>query len=244
MAYNFIECNREQMYLMPPSLREWLPEKDLVWFIVDAVEQMDLVEFYRKYRSDGKGNSAFEPSMMVCLLLYSYCKGIRSSRQIEMLCERDVAYKVAAANQVPDHSTISRFRQENGRGLEALFAEVLRLSAKAGLLKVGLVALDGSKVKANAALESNRSYEHIREEVEKMLHEADETDRKEDELYGKGRCGDELPEELKDRRRRIARLKECKRRLEREEAEQKREKVEARDKKEEETGAQTNSTGI
>lgn len=239
MAYNFIECNRDQMFLMPPSLKEWLPEEDLAWFIIDAVEQMDLSEFYKKYRPDGKGGASFEPSMMVSLLLYSYCKGIRSSRQIEMLCERDVAYKVIAANQVPDHSTICRFRQENGTGVETLFTEVLRLSAKAGLLKVGIVAIDGSKMRANAALEANISYEHIREEVKKMLHEAEDIDRKEDELYGKDRRGDELPEELKDHKSRVARLKECKERLEkeaREEAEKKEEKIEARTREEGETG--------
>lgn len=98
MTYNFIECNRDPMYLMPPSLKEWLPEKDLAWFILDAAEQMNLTEFYKNYCPDGKGSAAFEPSMMVSLLLYSYCKGIRSSRQIEMLCERDITYRVIAAN--------------------------------------------------------------------------------------------------------------------------------------------------
>lgn len=214
MGYNFIECNREQMFLMPPSLRDWLAEKDLAWFILDAVAQMDLSGFYAKYRFDGKGQAAFDPSMMVSLLLYSYCNGIRSSRQIETLCERDIAYRVIAANQVPDHSTICRFREENGEGLERLFTEVLRLSAKAGLLKVVLVALDGSKIKADAALESNRTYEQIREEARKMIIEAEGVDKREDELYGKGRRGDELPEGLRDRGSRIGRLKECKERLE------------------------------
>ena len=111
MGYNFIDCNREQAYLLPPDLKEWLPEGHLGWFILDVVDQMDISDFYKKYRLDGCGQAAYEPSMMVSLLLYAYCMGERSSRQIERLCEMDVAFRVIAANQRPDHSTINRFRQ-------------------------------------------------------------------------------------------------------------------------------------
>ena len=153
MAYNFKECNREQIYLMPPSLQEWLPEKDMAWFIIDVVEQIDLSSYYRKYRADGRGQEAYDPSMMVALLLYAYSNGIRSSRAIERLCERDIGFKVIAGEAKPDHTTIARFRQESGKGMEELFTEALRLCAKAGLVKVGVVALeDGTKMKADAAL--------------------------------------------------------------------------------------------
>ena len=216
MAYNFKECNRDQVFLLPPSIREWLPEGDLALFIIDAVAQMDLGAFYRKYRPDGRGQAAFEPSMMTTLLLYAYSVGIRSSRQIERLCERDIAFKVIAANQVPDHCTIARFRQENGKEIGGLFTEVLKLCAKAGLVKVGVVALDGTKVKANAALEANRTYEHIKREVSKMLTEAETTDAEEDKLYGKDKRGDELPDDLRDPESRLRRLQECKKRLEEE----------------------------
>ena len=239
MAYNLKECNREQIYLMPPSLQEWLPEKDMAWFIIDVVEQMNLSAYYRKYRADGRGQEAYDPSMMVALLLYAYSNGIQSSRSIERLCERDIGFKVIAGDEKPDHTTIARFRQENGKGIEDLFTEALKLCAKAGLVKVGLVALDGTKMKAAAALESNRTYEHIESEVRKMLAEAEAKDAEEDKLYGKDKRGDELPEELRDRRSRLARLKECKERLEQEKAERvakQKEKIEERDKQESETG--------
>ncbi len=239
MAYNFKECNRDQIFLMPPNVREWLPEGDLALFIIDAVAQMDLKAFYRKYRPDGRGQAAFDPSMMITLLLYAYGVGIRSSRQIERLCERDIAFKVIAANQAPDHCTIARFRQENGKGIERLFTDVLKLCAKAGLVKVGVVALDGTKVAANAALEANRTYEYIEKEVAKMLTEAESTDAEEDKLYGKDKRGDELPEDLRDPKNRLRRLQECKKRLEEEaqaEAEEQREKIEKREAEEAETG--------
>lgn len=216
MGYNFKECNRDQMYLLPPTLQEWLPSKDLVWLLLDAVAEMDLRVFYEKYRADGKGQSAFEPSMMVSLLLYSYSLGIRSSREIEKLCERDIGFKVVAANQAPDHCTINRFRKDNGTALEGLFTQVLRLCKEAGLVTVGVVALDGSKIKANAALEANRTYEYIEQEVRKMLDEADATDAEEDRLYGPSKRGDELPDHLADRASRRARLAACKQRLEEE----------------------------
>ena len=216
MSYNFKSCNRDQMYLLPPTLQEWLPSNDLVWLLIDAVAEMDLSSFYAKYREDGKGQSAFEPSMMVSLLLYAYSLGIRSSRGIEKLCERDIGFKIIAANQVPDHSTISRFRKEHGAALAGLFTQVLRLCKEAGVLSVGIVALDGSKIKANAALEANRSYEHIKREVERMFEEAEARDAEEDRLYGSDKRGDELPEQLADGRSRRARLLACKQRLEEE----------------------------
>ena len=219
MPYNFIECNREQMFLMPPSLTDWLKEGHLVWFILDAVAQIDLKGFYQKYRVDGWGHVAYEPGMMVALLLYAYSLGERSSRQIERLCETDIAFRVVAANQKPDYSTICRFRQENEPKLEELFVSVLRLCAEAGLVKVGVVALDGTKIKANASLSANRTDEHLKKEVGQMLAEATTLDRKEDRKYGADKRGDELPDDLKERKSRLVRLQECQKRLEQETAE-------------------------
>jgi len=208
--YNFHPTDRNQSYLLPPSLREWLPEGDLAWFVLDATTQLDLKAFYRKYRNDGQGNTAYDPAMMVSLLLYAYCVGVRSSRKIEQKCTRDIAFRVIAANQVPDHSTIARFRQMNEKELAGMFSQVLKLCAKAGLIKVGLVALDGTKMKANASLSSNRKYSSIEQEVKRFLEEAAAIDAEEDELYGPGNRGDEIPDELKDRKQRLARLREAK----------------------------------
>ncbi len=219
MSYNLIECNRDQMYLMPVSLQEWLPDGHLAWFILEAVEVIDLSRFYLKYRADGWGRAAYDPQMMVSLLLYAYCLGVRSSRQIERGSEVDVAFRVITGNLKPDYSTICRFRSENEEDMGRLFTEVLRLCAEAGLVKAGVVALDGTKIKANASLSANRTQEHIEEEVRKMLAEARERDDEEDRLFGKDSRGDEIPEELKDRRSRLARLKECQERLAREKEE-------------------------
>lgn len=237
MAYHFIGCDRDQTYLLPPSLREWLPEKDLAWFVVDAVGAMDLKRFYRCYRDDGTGQAAYEPGMMVALMLYAYCVGERSSRKIERLCERDIGFRVIAANTRPDHSTVSRFRQKHREALAGLFTEILRLCAQAGLVKVGVVALDGTKEKANASLAANRTYESIRTEVEQMLSEAEAVDAAEDALYGFDKRGDELPEELQDRGRRLERLKEAKAALEVERAREEAEHAERMARREEEEEA-------
>ncbi len=216
MAYNLLPCDREQGYLMPPSLREWLGEGDLAWFILDAVEQMDLRGFYIVYRKDGWGAAAYDPAMMVAVLLYGYCQGIRSSRRIARALERDIGLRVVSANQQPDFRTICRFRAEHEEALERLFVQVLRLCREAGLVKLGVVALDGSKVAANASMAANRSYEALEEEVRKMLAEAKKVDAEEDVLFGPERRGDELPEGLGRRAERLKRLQEAKARLEKE----------------------------
>ena len=239
MSYNFFNCDRDQTYLVPPSMKDWLSKDHLAWFVLDAVGEMDLAEFYRKYRLDGRGGAAYEPSMMVSLLLYSYCVGERSSRRIERLCETDIAFRVLTANQLPDHATIARFRKDNDKELANLFGQVLGLCQTAGLVKVGVVALDGTKIKADASLDKNRTHRHIKELVEKMFREADRIDEEEDRLFGKDKRGDELPEELADPVRRKAILKECMKRLE-EEAEEKaaeqQEKIDKREAEEKESG--------
>ena len=216
MAYNLLPCDREQSFLMPPSLKEWIKDGDLAWFVVDTVEQMDLGEFYAVYRSDGWGAAAYDPAMLVGVLLYAYCQGIRSSRKIERALERDIGFRVVAANQQPDFRTICRFRAEREAALEHLFVQVLRLCHEAGLVKLGVVALDGSKVAANASLAANRSHGTLEAEVRQMLEEAKQVDAEEDALFGAERRGDEMPDGLKRRADRLKRLKEAKARLERE----------------------------
>jgi transposase len=203
MSQNFIAVDREQAFLLPPDVRDWLPEGHLAWFVLDAVGQMDLSAFYAAYRRDGWGRPAYDPAMMVALLLYSYARAERSSRGIERRCGEDVAYRVITANEVPDHSTLARFRRDHEDALAGLFTEVLGLCAKAGLVNVGVIAVDGTKLHANASDRSNLTYEQIARE---LLEQAEETDRAEDERFGEQR-GDELPPELRvsgDRRKRLA----------------------------------------
>src|SRR5215211_1010782 len=165
MAQNFLACNREQELLLPPSVREWLPEDHLAWFVIDAVAEMDLAGFYAFYRADGHGRAAHDPAMMVALLLYVYAIGERSSRRIERRSIEDVAARVICANQRPDHTTIARFRQRHEAALAGLFGELLALCAEAGLVKVGVLAIDGTKVHANASERATRGYEAIAREI-------------------------------------------------------------------------------
>ena len=216
MTYNLMAWDREQGYLMTPSLQDWLAEGDLAWFILDAVDQMDLEEFYAAYRSDGWGAAAYDPAMMVAVLLYAYCQGMRSSRRIAQALERDVGFRVIAANQQPDFRTICRFRAEHEAALERIFIQVLKMCREAGLAKLGVVALDVTKVAARAALAANRSYEAIQGEVGEMLAEAKAVDTEEDVRYGADQRGDELPERLRGRQERLKRLQEANARLERE----------------------------
>jgi len=214
MSQNFLPCERDQQLLMPTDLREWLPEDHLAWFVLDAVEQIELEPFYAAYRDDGWGRAAHDPPMMVALMLYAYATGERSARRIERRCSEDIAYRVICANQVPDHSTIARFRARHAETLAALFGEVLGLCAAAGLVSVGTIALDGTRIAANAADQANRTYEQLASEI---LAEAGRIDAEEDELYGDAR-GDELPPGLADPNTRRARLREAKRRLDDEHA--------------------------
>ena len=210
MGQSFIACDREQSFLMPPDVREWLPESHLAWFVLAAVEEMDLVAFYAAYRCDGRSRPAYEPAMMVALLLYAYARGIRSSRVIERACVEDVAFRVVAAQQRPDHATIARFIERHEAALAGLFGEVLLLCARSGLAKVGVIAIDGTKVQANASRDANVDYEQLAREI---IEEAKAIDAAEDELYG-DRRGDELPEELSTSQGRRGWLREAKRRLE------------------------------
>jgi transposase len=183
--------------------------------VLEAVGELDLSAFYADYRADGHGRPAYEPSMMVALLLYAYARGNRSSRGIERACVEDVAYRVVAGNVAPDHSTIAEFRCRHERALGEVFSGVLGLCARAGLASVGVVAIDGTKMSANASINANRDFGQIAREI---LEEAAEVDRREDELYGTER-GDELPEHLRTREGRRKALREAKERLQRERGE-------------------------
>jgi transposase len=211
MPQNFIACDRDQAYLMPPSLRDWLPKAHLAWTILDSVAELDMSAFYADYRADGHGRPAYEPSMMVALLLYAYANGNRSSRAIERGCTEDIAYRVVTANAVPDHSTIAEFRVRHEAALAEMFTAVLKLCKQAGLVKVGAIAVDGTKVHANASHHNNLDYERL---AKAILAEAERIDAEEDERYGDAR-GDELPEQFQTPEGRRAALREAKAKLER-----------------------------
>lgn len=222
MGYNFRPVERDQSFLLPPSLRDWLPEDDLAWLVLDAVAEMDLDPIYARYRRDGWGAAAFDPAMMTALLLYAYATGERSSRRIEARCRRDIAYRVITANQVPDHATIARFRVDHEAALGHLFGEVLRLCAAAGLTQIGLVAIDGTKLAADASEAANRTATALDTEIAAILAEAATTDAAEDERFGPDRRGDELPAGLATRSNRLARLAEARRQLAEADAERER----------------------
>src|SRR3954453_19543201 len=164
MGPSFIACDREQSFLMPPDVREWLPENHLAWFVLAAGEEMDLYAFYAAYRVDGRSRPAYEPAMMVALLLYAYARGIRSSRVIERACEEDVAFRVIAVQSRPDLATVARFVERHQEALAGVFGEVLTLCAKAGLAKVSVIAVDGTKVHANASRDENLDDEQLARE--------------------------------------------------------------------------------
>jgi len=202
MPQNFLFPQRDQPLLLPVDMREWLPGEDLVFVVLDAVAALDLEEFYRGYRADGHGRAAFDPEMMVALLLYGYCQGERSSRVIEKRCVRDVAYRVITGGLRPDHATIARFRARQEKALGGLFSQVLRLLAAEGMVSLGVLSLDGTKLAGNAAHRASRTLPQI----EKLLAEAAKVDAAEDARYG-----DELDEPTPralagraDRRERLA----------------------------------------
>ena len=214
---------REQLYLLPPSLREWLPEGHLAYFIVDVMEELDLSGIYASYEKERRGQPPYDPKVMIALLLYAYCVGSPSSRKIERRSYEDVGFRVVAANQHPDHDTIADFRKRHLKALSSLFLQVLELCRKAKLVKLGHVALDGTKVKANASKHKAMSYGRMKKErkrleatVKEMLERAEKVDTEEDVRYGKGVRGDELPEELRKRKGRLANIREAMRELEQE----------------------------
>jgi transposase len=206
MAQNFLSCDREQAMLLPASVSDWLPAGHLARFVVEVVDGLDLDAFYRAYRVDGSGRPAHDPAMMVALVLYNYAVGVRSSRVIERRCVEDVASRYVAANRAPDHVTINRFRSRHQDALSGLFGDVLGLCAQAGMVRVGTVAIDSTKLAADASLGQNRTLEGLQAEAKRIFEEAAAIDAAEDELYGERR-GDELPAELADPKTRPGRIK-------------------------------------
>src|SRR5208283_2743196 len=236
MGKQFRSCDLNQAYLLPPSLQDWLPEGHLARFVAEVVEALDLSAIYAKYEEgDGRGLAAYDPRMMVRVLIYGYCRGVASSRRIERATYEDVAFRYLAADQHPDHDTIAAFRQEHLGPLARLFVQVLQLCQRAGLVKLGHVALDGTKIRAKASKHKAMSYERMEKaekeleaEVQALLAEAARVDAEEDGKYGKGKRGDELPQELARRESRLEKIREAaeKKRAEVEEQLKEREKQE------------------
>lgn len=227
MSKRYRPYEPDQMFLMPPSLLEWLPKDHMVFFVRDVLESMNLSPITQVYEDETRGNPPYDPTMMTGVLLYGYSTGVFSSRKLEKHCQEDVAFRVLAANNTPDHRTISDFRKLHLGALEHIFAEILLMCSKAGLVKFGHISLDGTKIKANASKHKAMSYgrmkqdiKRLKQEIGQMLQQAEQTDDHEDRLYGKDKRGDELPEELVHRETRLAKIREAKRALEAEAREQ------------------------
>jgi len=212
MAKDFRPVDRGQQFLLPPDMAEWLPAGHLAWFVIAVVDELDMSAFEARRKLGGAGRPAFDPRMLLALLVYAYACGQRSSRQVERLCATDVAFRVICAQDVPDHATVARFRAEHRAGIEELFTQVLVLCARAGLGRVGVVSVDGTKIAADASVSADRSAAWLREQAAAMLEEAERVDAEEDALFGAAR-GDELPEEWADPRTRKARIKAALERL-------------------------------
>jgi transposase len=213
--------DRRQGFLLPPSPSDWLPEKHLAWFVVDAVEQLDIESLVQKYRVSGKGEQAYPPRVMLALLIHGYCTGTFASRKIAAQVEDSVAFRVIAAGMTPSHRTICRFREENLDQFQRLFVQVVQLAKEAGLVKMGTIAIDGSKVKANASKHKAMSYDRmlmeekkLRSEIRKLTQAAREQDDIDDRDFGPDFRGDELPAELASRKTRLQTIQAAKKRLE------------------------------
>lgn len=223
MPQNFISGDVDQSFLLPPDVREWLPEDHLAWCVRDVVSEVDLSAFRGAYRADGHGAAAFDPALMVAVFCYAYAIGVRSSRAIEACCEQDVAFRVLAANQRPDHATIARFRARHEKALAGLFSEVLRLCHEAGMVRLGQVAVDGTKIAANASWSRNYTEDALAHQLDEaqaafdaqaaaLLAEHAANDAAQDALFGSQR-GDELPAPLRRKGERLDRIREAKKRL-------------------------------
>ena len=211
----------DPLLLLPPDMKQWLPEDDLAYFVMEVVGELELSPIYNAYSRSRAGQPPYSPRMMVSLILYAYCVGLPSSRKIETATYTQVPFRVITADQHPDHDTIADFRKMHLKALAGLFVDVLQLCQKAGLVKLGHIALDGTKVKANASKHKAMSYDRMNKtlaqleaEVEQLLEEAQTVDEEEDARYGKGKRIEELPEDLRRRQDRIAKIKQAKQSLE------------------------------
>ena len=214
MAHHFREPERRQKLLLPADMMAWLPENAIVHLIVEAVAMMDLSRFEASYKLGRAGQAPFAPQVLLAVLIYAYSQGVRSSRAIERLCGGDAGYRFIVGDNIPDHTVIARFRQRHSAQMKTVFLAVLRLCRQAGLVRLGLVALDGTKVQGNALLEANRTAASIEAEIEKMMAEAEATDAKQDSQTA-AQQGAALPKSLAGQAERLARLRKCKEKLER-----------------------------
>jgi transposase len=231
MSTTFRPCAPDQSLLFPPSPRDWLPDGHLAFFIADTVAAVDLQAFYAPYEGDGRRNQPFDPQMLVTVLLYAYATGTFSARRIARKLEEDVAYRVLAAGNFPAHRTIAEFRQQHLTGFEALFVQVVRIAREAGVVRLGTLAIDGTKVKASASKHKAMSYgrmrqedQRLRDEIAALLAKADAVDAAEDAEHGPDVRGDELPAELQRREERLATIAAAKGRLEARQADEDRQK--------------------
>ena len=213
----------DQDLLLPPSLHDWLPEDHMVYFINEVIEELDLSAFYAPYEGDGRRRQPYAPNMMLKVLVYAYVNGVFSFRKIARKLEEDVAFRVLAAGNFPRHRTICEFRKRHLKDFKALFVEVVQIAGEAGLTSLGTLAIDGTKVRANASKHKAMSYKRMQQEeqrlsdeIESMCTQAEQTDEIEDARYGTDDRGDEIPEELQHRESRLARIREAKKRLEEE----------------------------
>ena len=221
MGKTYRQWNPNQQYLLPLSVQDWLPENDLVYFMLDTVNELDISAITQKYEQEKRGFPPYHPRMMAALLLYSYCRGVFSSRKIMQACQERISFKVIVSDDIPDFRTISDFRKLHLKELQQLFVQVLRLCQEAGLVKLGHIALDGTKIKANASRHKAMSYgrmlteeKRLKEDIKQLLEKAQAIDEQEDNEYGTDRRGDELPEELGRRASRLKRIQEAKKALE------------------------------
>jgi transposase len=220
MAKTFRPYLPEQDLLLPPSLRDWLPEGHLAYFVSDVVDQLDLSAIEGYYEQEERGYPPYHPGMMVKVLVYGYCVGVFSSRKLQKHLQEDVGFRVLAAGNQPDFRTLSDFRKLHLEALQGLFEQVLQMALELGAVKLGRVAIDGSKVKGNASKHKAMSYgrmkedeKRLKQEVQQLLAEAERTDGEEDARLG-NQSGDELPAELQRREERLQRIRQAKRALE------------------------------
>jgi transposase len=249
MAKKYRRYEPKQTFLIPHDIRDWLPEGHLAFFIDETVDDLDLSEIYDYYERSDRGQPPYHPEMMTKVIFYAYCTGMPSSRKIAKAMEEEVAFRLLGAGNFPDFRTISDFRKIHLKRLSRLFLQVLNLCNKAGLVKLGIIALDGSTVKANASKDKNRNYEalckeekKLQKEIEKALKKANDIDEEEDKIYGKDKRGDELPPGFRTRKERKERIRKAKEELEKEQKEKYQEykaKKARRERKEKETGKRT-----
>lgn len=239
MMYHTKGRDLEQQYLLPVNIKEWLPEDDFSHIIIDIVSVLDLKAIYSTHRQDGQGAAFYRPEIITAIAIYSYVRGARSSREIEQLCKYDVGYRIVNRNSYPDHTTISRFFQNHGSTLGDLFVQVLLLMNEAGIVSNKVLALDGTKLKANASLSANMTYEKLESAITARINEILSKDAEEDALYGSDQSGDELPECLRSRDERIRRFRAAKQRLDEEQklqSDETRGKIQSREEEETKTG--------